>query len=118
MRGLSILAGVVLAGLLGGCAALRESEEQGVVDRLKQAGFRPVAVSAEELAQMKPYRLEGKVSQGRIIYRYAETRQGRVFVGGQREYERYRAIEMRTKERRVTNLAQIGPRRTTGPLLW
>jgi hypothetical protein len=103
---------------LAGCSALERSEERGTESRLRQAGFRIVPATPADLAKIPSYKVEGKMRAGRVIYHYADPRRGRLYEGGSEEYERYREITLNTQERRVTNLAQIGPRRTTGPLLW
>ncbi len=101
-----------------GCAAVERSEERGTENRLRQAGFKVVPATTAELAKIPPYKVEGKMRAGGVIYRYADPGRGHLYEGGPAEYERYREITLNTQERRVTNLAQIGPRRTTGPLLW
>ena len=109
---------LLLIFAFGGCAFIDRSEERGVEQRLKQAGFEVVPTTPAELARITPYEVAGKVRAGRVVYRYADPEKGRLYEGGEREYERYRDATLRLQARRVSNLAQIGPRRTTGPLLW
>lgn len=103
---------------LAGCAAIDRSEERGIEYRLKLAGFKVVPANPEQLSRMTPYKMEGRVKNGRALYRYADPAKGRFYEGGRREYERYRKIAVDTQIRRVGNLNQIGPRRPTGPLVW
>ena len=109
---------VLMVGALGGCSTFRQSEERGIEYRLKQAGFKAVPASEEQLAKLTPYKMVSKTQSGRKIYRYADPAKGRYYEGGQKEWENYRMIAQDTQERRVTNLVQIGPRRPIGPLLW
>jgi hypothetical protein len=112
------LCAILVVCSLTSCAVFRQSEDRGIEYRLKQAGFRVATASPTELSHLAPYKLEGRMREGKVIYRYANPARGRVYEGGRKEYERYRQIARATQERRVTNLNQIGPRRPTGPLLW
>lgn len=114
MRNLLLFAVLTLAG----CTAIERSEERGIEYRLKLAGFKVVPAGSQELARMAPYKMEGRMKNGRAVYRYADPERGRFYEGGSREYERYRKIAVDTQIRRVSNLNQIGPRRPTGPLVW
>lgn len=112
-----LLAVLALCGLTS-CAVFQESEDRGIERRLRQAGFKVVAASPDEIARLTPYKLEGVMREGRVLYRYPDPAKGRIYEGDRTAYERYRKIAMETQRRRVTNLTQIGPRRPIGPLLW
>lgn len=109
---------VLVVFALGGCSTFKQSEERGIEYRLRQAGFKAVSASEQQLSKLPPYKMVSQKQEGRMIYRYADPAKGRYYEGGQKEWENYRVIARDTQERRVTNLVQIGPRRPIGPLLW
>jgi len=116
------LAVLMLAVLLGGCAVFQQNEATQTEKWLLQAGFREMKADTPQklaaLSRMTPYKIESKVDRDKVLYRYVNPETARIYIGGPKEFAAYKQIAVSAKARRASNLAQITPLRTTGPLVW
>ena len=83
---------VLMAGFCG-CAS---NEVENTQSLLSAAGFsaRTPSTPAQLAAysQMAPYKLEGDMVNGHSVYLWANKRDGVIYYGGDKAYERYRQL--------------------------
>ncbi len=102
---LAILLTLVLAIVFPGCAAMEASNTEKL---LSAAGFQPrtptTAAQQEIYEAMRPYKIEKHMVKGKMLYAYADKKQGVVYIGGESEYQRYARMSVQ-QEIAQTNLA-------------
>lgn len=81
-----------------GCALFREMDSGGTEQMLGAAGFRAIPVeTAQQQASFKaltPYQVQPKLRQGRLFYVYPDPRQNVLYVGTQREFQKYQQLQV------------------------
>ena len=88
---------LILAAVLGGCAAIERQEAADTEKLLAAAGFqRHLADSAErqqDLANMPPLKIVAHSEGAKTVYTYADAQNCRcLYVGGPKEYAEYRRL--------------------------
>jgi hypothetical protein len=80
------------AGLVG-CASMEASNKESL---LIAAGFRtrtpstPAQVALYD--RMTPYKVERRVIKGKVLYAFADKKNRVVYIGGEKEYQRYKQL--------------------------
>jgi hypothetical protein len=78
---------------LAGCASMEASNKESL---LSAAGFRtrtpstPAQVALYD--RMTPYKVERRVSKGKVLYAFADKKNRVVYIGGEKEYQRYKQL--------------------------
>jgi hypothetical protein len=78
---------------LAGCASMEASNKESL---LIAAGFRtrtpstPAQVALYD--RMTPYKVERRVSKGKVLYAFADKKNRVVYIGGEKEYQRYKQL--------------------------
>jgi hypothetical protein len=91
---------LLVAGLLGGCAAIRKEEAQSQENLLIAAGFkaRPADTPAK-LAQLKalpPLKMEVRQKNGKLGYSYADPYSCKcLYIGGPVQYQEYKRLAVK-----------------------
>ena len=84
---------VVAAAGLVGCASMEAGNKESL---LIAAGFRtrtpstPAQVALYD--RMTPYKVERRTRQGKVLYTFADKKHGIVYIGSQKEYQRYKQL--------------------------
>jgi hypothetical protein len=91
---------LVLAGLAGGCAAVRKDEAQSAEDLLVAAGFKAKpADTAAKLAQLKALpalKMQVRSKNGQLGYSYADPYNCKcLYVGGPSQYAEYKRLAVK-----------------------
>lgn len=107
-----LVLGLTLAAT--GCSLFKEKKVLTIEERLTKAGFLMVKGATDDDVV---YKLTGKWRGNAVVYQYADPQRGVVFMGGQKEYDRYEQITERQKAKRSAAFAQSPAyRRTIGPI--
>jgi hypothetical protein len=84
---------LLLLALFNGCASWDASSQESL---LSAAGFKTRTPSTPKqeamFARMAPYTVERRERHGKILYAYADKKQHLVYIGGEAEYQRYKAL--------------------------
>jgi hypothetical protein len=112
---------LILAGVLGGCAAIERQQAGDTEKLLVAAGFRMLpADTAErrgELAGMAPFELVVQHRDARTVYTYADPLSCRcLYVGGPAEYAKYREFEVSEDIARDMSTASMNSASTNFPI--
>jgi hypothetical protein len=89
---LVMIMAAVAAGLAG-CASMEASNKESL---LSAAGFRtrtpstPAQVALYD--RMTPYKVERRVIKGKVLYAFADKKNRVVYIGGEKEYQRYKQL--------------------------
>ena len=77
----------------GGCATVNEHSTESF---LAAAGFQkrtPSTPKQKEIyAQMKPYKLQTGMFNGKTLYAYKDEKQGVIYFGNEQQYQKYRQL--------------------------
>lgn len=78
--------------LLASCASMGSSNTKRL---LSASGFQPRTPQNGEqqkiFEQMEPYKLYSKEVNGKMLYAYKDPKEGRVYIGGPAEHQRYQS---------------------------
>jgi hypothetical protein len=90
---------LVLAGALGGCAAIERQQTADTEKLLAAAGFqmRPAesAAQQQDLADTPPRRIVARREGAKTVYTYADPQNCRcLYVGGAEAYAQYRELAL------------------------
>jgi hypothetical protein len=88
---LSLVLATALA--LTGCAGMEAHQKES---NLSAAGFRvrtPTTPKQQAIFKaMKPYKMQRRVVNGKLLYAYADAKQGVIYVGTETEYQAYKKL--------------------------
>lgn len=89
---LLMIMAVAAAGLVG-CASMEATNKESL---LTAAGFRTRTPSTPAQAalynRMTPYKVERRISKGKVLYTFADKKNRVVYIGGEQEYQRYKQL--------------------------
>ena len=84
---------LLLLALFNGCASWDASSQESL---LSAAGFKTRTPSTPKqeamFGRIAPYTVERRERHGKILYAYADKKQHLVYIGGEAEYQRYKAL--------------------------
>ena len=106
----SILAAVVVAlsAVLGGCASMEAHSKESL---LSAAGFKSrVPETANQraiVAGMKPYKLQRRTVDGKVLYAYYDPKENLAYVGTQTEYDAYKKLAVQQDMAEENELAAV-----------
>jgi hypothetical protein len=84
---------VALAAGLIGCASMEASNKESL---LTAAGFRTRSPSTPAqvalYSRMTPYKVERRTSKGKVVYSFVDKKNRVVYIGGEKEYQRYKQL--------------------------
>lgn len=107
----SLLCAVPL--LLTSCALLKQGAAEADERRLLKAGFQEEKVTSfadtEVLRQLPPNKVVSiEQSNQTVIYKYADPANGRIFVGDEENFLRYKEIVTKERAKNAAKMAEIG----------
>lgn len=92
---LCLLSSVIVSLGLSGCAGMGASQNE---DLLSAAGFAMVvprtAAQEQAYANMKPYKMETGIVNGKRLYGYKDPKKGVVYLGGSGQYQAYKNLQV------------------------
>ena len=112
---------LILAGALGGCAALERQQAAGTEKLLAAAGFQMLPADTagrrSELAGMPPFELVVQRQDAKTAYTYADPLNCRcLYVGGPAAYAKYREFELSEDIARDMSTASMNSASTNFPI--
>jgi hypothetical protein len=88
---------VVSFGLLG-CATTKEHKTESL---LSAAGFHTMTPATPQqqacYAALRPFKIQRQDLNGKVVYAYADKKAGIVYVGGEKEYQRFNELGQQQK---------------------
>ncbi len=99
--------------LLTGCALLKQGAAEADERRLLKAGFQEEKVTSfadtEVLRQLPPNKVVSiEQSNQTVVYKYADPANGRIFVGNEENFVKYKEIIAKERAKNATKMAEIG----------
>jgi len=99
--------------MLTGCAWLQQGATEADERRLIKAGFHEEKVSSfadtETLRQLPPNKVVSiRQSSQTVIYKYADPANGRIFVGNEENFLKYKELIAKDRAKNATKMAEIG----------
>jgi hypothetical protein len=81
--------------LLSGCASMEAHQKESL---MSAAGFRTrTPTTPKQIAifqSLKPYKMHRAVVKGQVLYAYADPSKDMIYVGTQKEYNAYKALNL------------------------
>ena len=101
LTGFSLMAAFALMAVAVGCASYEVRIKESL---LSEAGFQTWTPTTQRqwamFNRVAPYKLERSTINGEALYSYADRRKGVVYLGGHKEYQRYKRLNRLQRERR------------------
>jgi hypothetical protein len=104
LTGFSLMAAFALIAVAVGCASYEVQNKESL---LSEAGFQTWTPTTQRewamfdrVARVAPYKLERNTMNGEALYSYVDRRKGVVYLGGHKEYQRYKRLNRLQRERR------------------
>ncbi|MDB6020390.1 MAG: hypothetical protein JWQ04_247 [Pedosphaera sp.] len=93
-----MLAMTVAALGLSGCASTKHHDTESL---LSAAGFHTMTPSTSQqqacYAALPPYKVQRHDFNGKVVYAYADKKNGIVYVGGEQQYQRFNQLGQQQK---------------------
>lgn len=87
---------LALVVILSGCASWEAGNTESL---LSAAGFRtrtPTTPAQQSIyASLPPYQLERRMYGNKVMYTYADPKQGLLYIGGEKEYQLYQQLGLK-----------------------
>jgi hypothetical protein len=83
---------------IAGCATTKEHSTESM---LSAAGFHTLTPATPQqkacYGALPPYKVQRREINGKVVYAYADKRDGIVYVGGENEYQRFKQLGQQQK---------------------